>query len=175
MQKAAFLDRDGVINERVAIHDYIRKWEDFRFLGQAAEAIALLNRSGYLVVLVSNQRGVARGLLTMDTVDAIHRNMRAELARRGARIDGIYVCPHDVGECRCRKPDIGLFLQAEREFEIDKTASWMVGDEETDVEAGRNYGVRTILIGERRQSGCDMLCANLMEAARYIVSEGRVN
>lgn len=95
--------------------------------------------------MVTNQRGVARGMLTMDQVEEVHRFMLEELAKQGARIDGIYVCPHNVGECTCRKPEIGLFLMAEKDFPIDRNRSWMVGDSETDVEAGKRYGVRTIL------------------------------
>lgn len=81
----------------------------------------------------------------MADIEDVHRYMREELARYGAHIDGIYVCPHNAGECACRKPDIGLFLMAEKEFQIDKSRSWMVGDSETDRMAGERYGVRTLL------------------------------
>ena len=139
------MDRDGVINERAAPHQYITRREDFRFLPGVPGAIRALNEAGYLVLIVTNQRGVARGMTTMEAVDDIHRRMGEALEEEGAHIDGIYVCPHDYGQCTCRKPEIGLFLQAERDFPIDKAASWMVGDSDTDVEAGRRYGVRTIL------------------------------
>ena len=145
MNKAVFLDRDGVINERAAPHQYITRWEDFRFLPGVPRAIRALNEAGYLVLIATNQRGVARGMTTMEAVDDIHRRMGEALAEAGAHVDGIYVCPHDYGQCTCRKPEIGLFLQAERDFPIDGEASWMVGDSDTDVEAGRRYGVRTIL------------------------------
>ena len=145
MNKAVFLDRDGVINQRAAPHEYITRWEDFRFLPGVGAAIRALNEAGYLVLIVTNQRSVARGKMTMEAVDDIHRRMRGALAEAGAHIDGVYVCPHEIGQCTCRKPDIGLFLQAERDFPIDRSASWMVGDSDTDVEAGRRYGVRTIL------------------------------
>ena len=144
MNKAVFLDRDGVINERAAPHQYITRWEDFRFLPGVPRAIRALNEAGYLVLIATNQRGVARGMTTMEAVDDIHRRMGEALAEAGAHVDGIYVCPHDYGQCTCRKPEIGLFLQAERDFPIDGEASWMVGDSDTDVEAGRRYGVRTI-------------------------------
>lgn len=145
MNKAVFLDRDGVINERAAPHQYIVGWEDFRFLPGVGQAIRALNEAGYLVLLVTSQRGVVRGMMTMEAVDDIHRRMCDALGQVGAHIDGIYVCPHDIGQCTCRKPEIGLFLQAEQDFPIDKSRSWMVGDSDTDVEAGRRYGVRTIL------------------------------
>ena len=144
MRKAVFLDRDGLINVQAAPHHYITRWEDFHFLPGVPEAIRRLNEAGYLVLVVSNQRGVARGMLTMEAVEDIHRHMSAALAEAGAHIDGIYVCPHNEGECHCRKPETGLFLQAEKDFPIDKASSWMVGDSDTDTEAGRRYGVRTI-------------------------------
>ena len=108
------------------------------------EAIRTLNEAGYLVLVVTSQRGVARGMMTLEAVEDVHRHMYAALEEAGAHIDGIYVCPHNEGECHCRKPEIGLFLQAERDFSIDKAASWMVGDSDTDTEAGERYGVRTI-------------------------------
>ena len=144
MRKTVFLDRDGLINVKAAPHRYITLWEDFRFLPGVPEAIRALNEAGYLVLVVTSQRGVARGMMTMEAVEDIHRNMCQALVEAGAHIDGIYVCPHNEGECHCRKPEIGLFLQAERDFPIDKAKSWMIGDSDTDTEAGRRYGVRTI-------------------------------
>lgn len=144
MYKTVFLDRDGLLNRQAPEHDYIKSWDDFQFLPGVSEAIRKLNEAGYLVLVVTNQRGVARGMMRMEDVDAIHDRMCQELAARGAIIRKVYVCPHEVGACTCRKPDIGLFLQAERDFEIDKENSWMVGDGDSDVEAGRRYGVKTI-------------------------------
>lgn len=144
MCKTVFLDRDGIINRRAAPHQYITRWEDFRFLAGVPEAIRALNEAGYQVFVVTSQRGVARGMMTMDTVEEIHRRMCRALEKAGAHIDDIYVCPHEAGQCTCRKPEIGLFLCAEQEHSVDKAASWMVGDEAADAEAGQRYGVRTI-------------------------------
>jgi len=144
LRRAVFLDRDGVINRQAAEHDYIKCWNEFFFLPDVPAAIARLNRAGYLVLIVTNQRGIARGLISAAELQSIHETMCKELQSRGAHIDGIYVCPHDIGQCHCRKPDIGLFLQAEQDFQIDKAGSWMVGDSDSDVEAGNNYGVKTI-------------------------------
>ncbi|NCB92497.1 MAG: HAD family hydrolase [Clostridia bacterium] len=144
LYKAVFLDRDGLINQQAPEHDYIKSWMEFRFLPGVPEAIHKLNEAGYLVLVVTNQRGVARGIMSMDAVNEIHEIMCRELAETGAYIHKVYVCPHESNTCTCRKPDIGLFLQAEREFEIDKQSSWMVGDSDSDMEAGRKYGVRTI-------------------------------
>lgn len=144
MRRAVFLDRDGLINRKAAEHDYVKCWHEFFFLPDVPEAIARLNRAGYLVFVVTNQRGIARGLMSAADLQSIHEKMCAELQSCGAHIDGIYVCPHDIGQCHCRKPDIGLFLQAERDFQIDKAGSWMVGDSDSDVEAGKRYGVMTV-------------------------------
>lgn len=114
------------------------------------ESIRQLNLAGYLVLVVTNQRGVARGMMTMDDVRDIHQFMLEELEKLGARVDGIYVCPHNEGECSCRKPEIGLFLMAEKDFLIDRERSWMVGDSGTDVEAGERYGVRSLLTDNLR-------------------------
>lgn len=144
LYKVVFLDRDGLINQQAPEHDYIKSWTEFRFLPGVAEAIHQLNEAGYLVLVVTNQRGVARGLISMTAVDEIHKSMCRELDQNGAHIEKVYVCPHEEGTCNCRKPDIGLFLQAEQDFKIDKKHSWMVGDSDSDVKAGQNYGVRTI-------------------------------
>ncbi len=144
MHKTVFLDRDGLINQQAPEHDYIKSWGEFHFLPGVAEAIRRLNDAGYLVLVVTNQRGVARGMMRMSAVNKIHQAMCRALDEAGAHIEKVYVCPHESGTCNCRKPDIGLFLQAEQDFKIDKQHSWMVGDSDSDVEAGRRYGVRTI-------------------------------
>lgn len=91
-------------------------------------------------------------MLTLAQLEDVHQFMQEELAKRGARIDGIYTCPHNEGECTCRKPEIGLFLKAEKDFSIDKNRSWMVGDSLTDVEAGERYGVRSLLTDDLRSA-----------------------
>lgn len=144
MHKTVFLDRDGLINQQAPEHDYIKSWGEFHFLPGVAGAIRRLNDAGYLVLVVTNQRGVARGMMSMSDVDEIHETMCRTLDEAGAHIEKVYVCPHESGTCNCRKPDIGLFLQAEQDFEIDKQHSWMVGDSDSDVEAGQRYGIKTI-------------------------------
>lgn len=170
MEKVVFLDRDGVINEKAAPHEYITTWDEFRFLPRVIEAIRALNEACYKTVIVSNQRGVARGLMTLRQVDELHAKMCGELARQGAHIDAIYVCPHGEGECHCRKPEIGLFLQAEEAFEVDKAQSWMIGDSASDIRAGEHYGVRTILVNSEEKLGSAQ-CKDLMAAVEYILGE----
>lgn len=144
--KTIFLDRDGVINLKALEGEYIKSWKEFHFLRGVIDAIRLLNDNNYRVIIITNQRGIARHLMTMQDLHVIHSSMEEVLQRHGAHIDGIYVCPHEKGTCHCRKPDIGLFLQAEQDFPIDKSRSWMIGDSKSDIEAGRNYGIRTIAV-----------------------------
>lgn len=138
------MDRDGLINKKPPAHCYVTSWEQFEFLPGAVKAIQNLNDAGYLVLIVTNQRGIARGIMSEADVRLIHQSMCDALERQGARVDAVYFCPHDIGQCHCRKPDIGMFLQAEKDFPIDRTHSWMIGDSDTDVLAGKNYGVKSI-------------------------------
>lgn len=144
MNKAAFLDRDGVINRKAPANGYITRWEDIDFLPGVAQAIALLNRTGFRVIVVTNQRCVAKGLLTIRELDWIHRRMCEVLAGVGAAVEAVYYCPHELEPpCPCRKPRPGLLLDAAREHGIVLSRSWMIGDSDTDIEAGRNAGCKT--------------------------------
>lgn len=150
-QKAIFLDRDGTINR---ITGFITKPEQFELIPGAAEAIKLINRSGYLAIVVTNQPVIARGDCTFEKLQSIHDKMETELGKAGAFVDAIYVCPHhtDKGfegerpeykcDCQCRKPRPGLLLQAAQDFNIDLSESYMIGDSHRDVEAGNNAGVK---------------------------------
>jgi D-glycero-D-manno-heptose 1,7-bisphosphate phosphatase len=131
-RRCVFLDRDGVINEKAPPHQYIRSWSEFRFLPNIADWIRLFNALDFLVIVVTNQRGVARGMMTRETVDQIHRQMIAELAARGARIDDVFVCPHEANACDCRKPKPGMVLEAQAKWGIDLTGSLMIGDSDDD-------------------------------------------
>lgn len=147
MSKAAFLDRDGVINRKAPGDEYVTRWEDMHFLPGVSNAIALLNKAGYLVVVVTNQRCVAKGLLGRDELTSMHVRMRELLSSEGARIDAIYDCLHDLCDvCSCRKPQPGMLLRAAQDFGVDLNASWMIGDSEIDVEAGKRAGCKTVRI-----------------------------
>ena len=177
-EKNVFLDRDGVINKQAPVHDYIKTSFEFQMLPRAADAVKLLKQAGFLVVVVTNQRGIAQGIMSESDLDAIHRKMRKILADSGTMIDGIYVCPHEAGTCNCRKPEIGLFIMAENDLgKVDKLSSWMVGDGESDIEAGRRYGVSTILItdilGANKKFRADYLSTSLFNAAKLIVEKQR--
>lgn len=150
-QKAIFLDRDGTINKMVG---FVTKPEQFELIEGAAKAIKAINKSGYLAIVVTNQPVIARGDCTFEELQTIHDKMETELGKVGAFVDAIYVCPHHtdkgfVGErpeykciCECRKPKPGLLLQAAKDFNIELSESYMIGDSHRDVEAGENAGVK---------------------------------
>lgn len=152
MYRTVFLDRDGTINEEV---HYLHCPEDFRLLPGAAQAIRLWNENGFRVVVVTNQAGVARGYYQEQDVETLHRYMNQLLGEAGAHVDACYYCPHHplygIGaykiRCRCRKPDIGMFEQADREAPVDKAHSYMVGDKWLDTQAGARFGLHTALVG----------------------------
>lgn len=141
MNRAFFLDRDGVIIEQV---EYIRDPEEVRLTPGAADALRLIHRNGFLAVVVSNQSGIARKKFTLDELMAVQSRMYELLAAQGERIDGFYFCPHDphVDDCACRKPKPGMILRAARELDIDAASSFMIGDRPADVETGVNAGCR---------------------------------
>lgn len=151
MKRAVFIDRDGTISEEVG---YVNHPSRFKLFPYSAEAIKLLNESGWLAILVTNQAGVARGYFTEDVIHSVHRQLTSELEAAGARLDGIYFCAHHptVGEppyrvdCECRKPKPGLIMQAAQDFSIDLTQSWMVGDRYSDIEVARNAGLRSAFV-----------------------------
>ena len=162
-QKAIFLDRDGTINKMVG---FVTKPEQFELIEGAAEAIKAINKSGYLAIVVTNQPVIARGDCTFEELQTIHDKMETELGKVGAFVDAIYVCPHHTdkgfdGErpeykcnCDCRKPKPGLLLQAAKDFNIELSESYMIGDSHRDVEAGENAGVKkSIKVEENKENG----------------------
>ena len=172
MRKAVFLDRDGVINRKAPEGEYVTRWEEMIFLPGVAEAIAALRRVGFLVVVVSNQRCVAKGLLSVSELESLHGRMRAKLNAEGGVIDAIYFCPHDSAPpCGCRKPAPGLLLRAAAEHEIDLRASWMIGDSASDMEAGRAAKCKTAYVRAAGEltAGADLVAASLSEAAAQIL------
>ena len=137
-----FLDRDGVINEKAETDHYVRNWNEFRFLPNIADWIRIFNALGYLVIVITNQRGIARGIMTQESVDEIHTRMVAALAGLGARIDDIFVCPHQHDACNCRKPKPGLIFRAQAKWDIDITRSLMIGDSDDDANLAAVCGMR---------------------------------
>ncbi len=174
MNKAAFLDRDGVINVKAPEGHYVTRWEEVSFLPGVAAAISRLNKAGFRVIVISNQRCVAKGLVTSAEVEALHRKISKELADLGAIIDAVYFCPHDTEPpCSCRKPAPGMLLEAAKDHQIDLGASWMIGDSAADVAAGKNAGCKTVLIGRAAKlsaSAPDLFAESLLEAAEKILA-----
>jgi histidinol-phosphate phosphatase family protein len=179
-RKCVFLDRDDTV---IADPGYISDPGQVRLLAGAAEGIGKLSRAGYAIVVVTNQSGVARGLLTEETLRAVHAEMSRQLAQAGASVDAVYYCPyHPEGTveqyCRdsdWRKPAPGMLLTAAAEMNLDLAASWMIGDSSRDIEAGRRAGCRTILVGPKGDplAQADLRAADLREAADLILSAGR--
>ena len=138
-----------------------------------ASAIGLLNKAGFRAIVVSNQRCVAKGLVTSDQVEALHQRICRELAGLGAVIDAVYFCPHETETaCDCRKPAPGMLLQAAKEHQIDLGASWMIGDSDIDVAAGKNAGCKTALLGRSANasgSAPDLLAQSLLDATEKIL------
>ena len=162
-----FLDRDGVLNRKQPEGAYVTRWEQFQWLPGAVEAIARMNRAGMTVILVTNQRGIALGRLTNAQLELIHSNLRTYLVEHGAWLDAIYYCPHDIGQCQCRKPDIGLFMQACKDFpQAAARNSVVIGDSLSDIQAGKRMGMKTIFIqgeADRQKYGADV-AANTADA-----------
>ena len=156
---AAFLDRDGVINRKRPEGDYVKSWEEFTFLPGVFKAIKGLHDKGLLVIVVTNQQGVAKGLVDEPTLVDIHEEMRRRIERRGGRIDAVYFCPHRAEEgCGCRKPADGLIRKAIEDFRekgilIDTERSYMIGDSDSDIAAGLKAGLRGIRIGRSGEAG----------------------
>ncbi|MEK7274654.1 MAG: D-glycero-beta-D-manno-heptose 1,7-bisphosphate 7-phosphatase, partial [Candidatus Desantisbacteria bacterium] len=143
LQRVVFLDRDGVINKKLE-GDYVKSYDEFIFLPGAIDAIKKIKRNGWMVIIITNQSGIGRGIMSEDDLIKLHGQMLAEMEKEGVRIDAIYYCPHSPDNgCNCRKPKDGLFKQALMDFNIDIKNSWMIGDEQKDVEAGEKAGCKT--------------------------------
>ncbi len=160
MKKAIFLDRDGTI---IADKGFVHKKEDLELLPGVAQAIKMAKEAGFLVVVVTNQSGVARGFFSEKEVRDFNAHLKRTLAEQGAEIDAFYYCPHHPQapladyrlECNCRKPRPGMLLRAAQEMGINLSQSWMIGDSPRDVEAGKRAGCKTLLLGK----GTDLLKA----------------
>lgn len=145
LKPAIFLDRDGVINQNRA--DYVKSWEEYTFLPDVFEPLKRLAESEYLIVVVSNQSPIGRGLVPQAAVEAINARMEAEIRAWGGRLDGVYYCPHAPEDnCDCRKPKPGMFFQAAAELNIDLASSYFVGDALSDVEAAFNAGCEPVFV-----------------------------
>lgn len=178
-RRCVFLDRDGVINLDVG---HLSDKADFQLLDGVEQSIKKINDAGYLVICVTNQPVIARGDLTRDDLDEIHRYLEVMLGREGAYLDDIFYCPHhpDKGfsgeitelkvHCQCRKPAPGMLLEAISKYNIDVTTSWMIGDHNRDIEAGKAVGVKTILLTDSlKANGSEMLADDIAVTLKQAV------
>lgn len=155
--KAVFLDRDGVINVE---KEYLHSWQDFEFLPTVLDTCRKINAAGYLIVIITNQSGIARGYYTMSDFEVLTARMLEAFREQGVEVADVYCCPHHPdydGACLCRKPEPGMILQAVTDFDIDVSKSILAGDKESDIEAGINAGVRRNFL---MQTGHDIDAAN---------------
>lgn len=177
MKRAVFLDRDGTMARDV---HFCCRPEDLELFPDTAQAIRLLNEYGFKVIIVTNQSGIGRGYFTEEALAEMHLKMEGELAEEGARVDGIYYCPHQPDDnCECRKPRPKLVLQAVRDFDIDLEHSFVVGDRQEDMDLGKTLGCRTVLVrrdeshlsrGTEVTAGA--IVSDLVEACRVILGWG---
>jgi D-glycero-D-manno-heptose 1,7-bisphosphate phosphatase len=145
MFPAIILDRDGVIIENR--DDYVRSWADVEVYPQALRALADAKRSAFKIVIITNQAGVGKGIIPLETATEINQRLVQAIEEAGGRVDGLYMCPHTPqDDCECRKPRPGMILQAERELSLDLSHSWMIGDALSDLQAGRAAGVGHLVL-----------------------------
>ncbi len=169
MNKAVFLDRDGTINED---YGYVYKVEDFKFIDDVPVALKRLNKLGYILIVISNQSGIGRGYYTKEDADKVFNYMIKVLKNKGVNISKYYYCPHvDNDNCGCRKPKLGLFEDAIKEFDIDLDNSFAIGDKIRDLSICINTGVKGILISrEYRNNNSDYFVVkkDMKDAVKYI-------
>jgi D-glycero-D-manno-heptose 1,7-bisphosphate phosphatase len=147
MNKAIFLDRDGIINEEIG--DYVKRFEDFKLLPHLAETLKNYQSQGFLIIVITNQGGLAKGLYNLTELNKMHQYFLTEMEKAGVSIAEIYFCPHHPdfnGNCLCRKPGSLLVEKAMARFNIDPKASYFIGDRPRDAEAGEKVGVKGILV-----------------------------
>lgn len=183
---AIFLDRDGVLCQDMDTKPTV---DNFQLLPQVPSAIKLINQSSYLSIIVTNQPMIAKGFVTFQEVHQTNKTLETQLGKDNCYIDGIYICPHhpDKGfegeikelkiNCDCRKPKPGMILKAQKDFNIDLHQSWMIGDREADLQAGKNAGCKTILVGNIIQNSifADHQFKNLFEAVSFILKQNDHN
>ena len=161
-KRVVFLDRDGTINKRPAQANYVTKIDDFIWINGAIEAISMLKKNGFLVIIITNQPGIARGCLTEKKLWGIHKKMCDDLLREGVTIDEILYCPHNWGDgCFCRKPNPGMLYEAQKKYSLNLSECYLIGDDKRDIEAGKRAGCKCIIVDEKY---------TVLDAAKKIVS-----
>ena len=170
MKKVVFLDRDGTLNVEV---NYCSSVNDLTVIPEAITAVRLLKDNGFMTIIITNQSGVSRKYFSIETLDAINKKLLDIFSVNSAALDAIYVCVHHPDDnCNCRKPQTGLFIEATKDFEIDLDASYMIGDRDSDVQAGKNFGISGLLI-DPNSSKQDLVFDNILSAANHIITNDK--
>lgn len=183
MNRAVFLDRDGVITQEPP--HYAHELSQLKLIPKSADAIRLLNENGFVVIVASNQAGIAHGYYREEDAILFHQAMKENLAKESAYIDAIYYCPHHPEakieryrvDCNCRKPKPGMLTRAEKELNIDLKQSFIVGDKLSDIEAGKRAGCKTIMVRtgqgvkelKSNEIDCDYVANDLHDAVQHIL------
>ena len=156
---AVFLDRDGVINKKR--NDYVKSWEEFVFLDGVDEALKLFSNRGYKIIIITNQSAINRKIITVENLNLIHENMKNSFHQKGITIDGIFFCPHKPDDgCNCRKPKTGMIEKALQNFDLLPQNCVLIGDSDTDIEAGNSMGIKSYLLEKQ----------SLLEISKIITS-----
>lgn len=179
MKKAIFLDRDGTLNPDPG---YISDPNNFELFPDVGNALSKLQKAGYLLILITNQSGISRGLITLNQLEAVHTKLKNLLLQDAVKLDAIYYCPHHpnhpyegITNCNCRKPEPGLILKAITDFDIDVASSYMIGDRSSDIKVAQRTSVTPILIGKSLIAGFENVATyeTLSAAAEAILSKAR--
>jgi D-glycero-D-manno-heptose 1,7-bisphosphate phosphatase len=183
--KAVFLDRDGVINED---YGYVHKIEDFHIFDEVYPALKKLRERGFKLLIITNQSGIGMGYYTEEDFFKITEHMKEKLKEKGIEIDKVYYCPHHpegvvpeyTMKCNCRKPETGMIEEGIKDFDIDISQSFLIGDKETDIEAGKKVGLKTILVKTGRgkkymeNTKADYIAENILDAVdNFILKEDK--
>jgi len=176
MNKAVFIDRDGVINQ--CSGEYITKPEDFIFLPNAVTALKKLYKSDYKVIIITNQSGVGKGIYTENDLEEVHKKMHILLKEKDIELDGLYYCTHHPNEnCECRKPRLGMVKKAIKDYNIDVEQSFFIGDKTSDIKAGKDSGCKTFLVmtgyagkDKAYDAEPDFIVSDLLEAVNQILN-----
>jgi len=180
--RAVFVDRDGTLNVNI---DYLSDPEKYQLYPGVAEGLRLLKEAGFLIVVITNQSGIGRGIFDDKALERVHQRMRDLLAKEGAVIDAVYYCPHHPNDkCACRKPGTALFNMAAKDLHIDPKKSFVIGDMKMDVAAGQKMGARTALVPEPRnraktlkamegwEAKPDFVGDDFLSAVRWVLGKG---
>lgn len=175
VEKAIFLDRDGVINEDFG---YVSKIENFKLINGVIDSLILLQKNNFLLFIVTNQSGIARDFYSIDDFKKINNYMLDLFEKNGIKISSVEFCPHHIDgkikelsiNCNCRKPKTGMFENILKNFHIDKNNSYMIGDKISDIQAGNNIGLNTVLIShDLKKTGADFIENNLYSATKNVI------